>query len=314
MAKQTATHNRTNRTERNRSRKREARFYHAMLAVPVLLLFIYHFLPVPAGILMAFENFQPGKGFFGSQFVGFRNFRKLFLLPDTLPALRNTLVIAVEKIVCNIVFPVTFALLLNEVRVKWVKRAVQTITYLPYFLSTVVVCGFITNIVASDGLINQILKTVGMEPVTFLMEPQWFRPIYVISELWQGCGWGSIIYLAALAGVDQQLYEAASIDGASKLQQLIHISLPGIVSVISVQFLLTVGRILSIGYEKIILLYNGSTYKTADVISTYVYRRGLIEANYSYGAAVSIFQSVIALFLVVMANKAAKKVGQTSLW
>ena len=146
------------------------------------------------------------------------------------------------------------------------------------------------------------------------MEPGWFRPIYVISELWQGCGWGSIIYLAALSGVDQQLYEAAAIDGANKLKQLWHISLPGIAPVISIQFLLTVGRLLTVGYEKIILLYNGATYETADVISTYVYRRGLIEANYSYGAAVSIFQAVIALILVVSANRAARKIGQTSLW
>ena len=146
------------------------------------------------------------------------------------------------------------------------------------------------------------------------MEPGWFRPVYVISEIWQHCGWGSIIYLAALAGVDSQLYEAASIDGASKWKQLLHVSLPGIAPVISIQLLLTVGKLLTVGYEKILLLYTGATYETADVISTYVYRRGLMEANYSYGSAVSIFQAVVALVLVVSANKAARKVGQTSLW
>ena len=146
------------------------------------------------------------------------------------------------------------------------------------------------------------------------MEPGWVRPVYVISEIWQHCGWGSIIYLAALAGVDSQLYEAASIDGASKWKQLLHVSLPGIAPVISIQLLLTVGKLLTVGYEKILLLYTGATYETADVISTYVYRRGLMEANYSYGSAVSIFQAVVALVLVVSANKAARKVGQTSLW
>lgn len=146
------------------------------------------------------------------------------------------------------------------------------------------------------------------------MEPGWFRPIYVISEIWQQCGWGSIIYLAALAGVDSQLYEAAAIDGAGKWKQLIHVSIPGIAPVISIQLLLTVGKLLTVGYEKILLLYTGATYSTADVISTYVYRRGLMEANYSYGSAVSIFQAVMALILVVLANKAARKVGQTSLW
>ena len=146
------------------------------------------------------------------------------------------------------------------------------------------------------------------------MEPGWFRPVYVISEIWQQCGWGSIIYLAALAGVDSQLYEAADIDGAGKWKQLIHVSIPGIAPVISIQLLLTVGKLLTVGYEKILLLYTGATYSTADVISTYVYRRGLMEANYSYGSAVSIFQAVMALILVVLANKAARKVGQTSLW
>ena len=146
------------------------------------------------------------------------------------------------------------------------------------------------------------------------MEPGWFRPIYVISEIWQQCGWGSIIYLAALAGVDSQLYEAAAIDGAGKWKQLIHVSIPGIGAVISIQLLLTVGKLLTVGYEKILLLYTGATYSTADVISTYVYRRGLMEANYSYGSAVSIFQAVMALILVVLANKAARKVGQTRLW
>lgn len=146
------------------------------------------------------------------------------------------------------------------------------------------------------------------------MEPGWFRPVYVISEIWQQCGWGSIIYLAALAGVDSQLYEAAAIDGAGKWKQLIHVSIPGIAPVISIQLLLTVGKLLTVGYEKILLLYTGATYSTADVISTYVYRRGLMEANYSYGSAVSIFQAVMALILVVLANKAARKVGQTSLW
>ncbi len=292
---------------------KRSRWLYLMFALPFLYFIVFKY-GAMAWLVIAFEDFNAFKGVFHSKLVGLKWFKTFISDPYFWNIVKNTIVLNLWNIVICFPAPILLALLVNEVKNKAFKKFTQTVSYLPYFLSTVVVCGFITNIVASDGLINQILKTVGMEPVTFLMEPQWFRPIYVISELWQGCGWGSIIYLAALAGVDQQLYEAASIDGASKLQQLIHISLPGIVSVISVQFLLTVGRILSIGYEKIILLYNGSTYKTADVISTYVYRRGLIEANYSYGAAVSIFQSVIALFLVVMANKAAKKVGQTSLW
>lgn len=289
------------------------RWLYLMFALPFLYFVIFKY-GAMAWLVIAFEDFNAFKGVFASKWVGLKWFRAFIQDPYFWNIVKNTIVLNLWNIVICFPAPILLALLINEVKNKAFKKFTQTVSYLPYFLSTVVVCGFITNIVASDGLINQILKALGMETVTFLMEPEWFRPIYVISELWQGCGWGSIIYLAALAGVDQQLYEAASIDGASKLQQLFHISLPGIVSVISIQFLLTIGRILSIGYEKIILLYNGATYKTADVISTYVYRRGLIEANYSYGAAVSIFQSVIALLLVVMANKAAKKVGQTSLW
>ena len=181
----------------------------------------------------------------------------------------------------------------------------QTISYMPYFLSTVVVCGFITTILSNDGLINQVVSSLGLEKVQFLMEPGWFRPIYVISEIWQQCGWGSIIYLAALAGVDSQLYEAAAIDGAGKWKQLIHVTMPAIAPTIIVMLILRMGTLMSLGYEKTILLYNPSTY---------VYRRGLMEANYSYGSAVSIFQAVMALILVVLANKAARKVGQTSLW
>ncbi len=292
---------------------KRSRWLYLMFALPFLYFVIFKY-GAMAWLVIAFEDFNAFKGVFASKWVGLKWFRAFIQDPYFWNIVKNTIVLNLWNIVICFPAPILLALLINEVKNKAFKKFTQTVSYLPYFLSTVVVCGFITNIVASDGLINQILKALGMETVTFLMEPEWFRPIYVISELWQGCGWGSIIYLAALAGVDQQLYEAASIDGASKLQQLFHISLPGIVSVISIQFLLTIGRILSIGYEKIILLYNGATYKTADVISTYVYRRGLIEANYSYGAAVSIFQSVIALLLVVMANKAAKKVGQTSLW
>ena len=292
---------------------KQSRWLYLMFALPFLYFIVFKY-GAMAWLVIAFEDFNAFKGVFNSKWVGLKWFQAFIKDPYFWNIVKNTIVLNLWNIIICFPAPILLALMINEVKNKAFKKFTQTVSYLPYFLSTVVVCGFITNIVATDGLINQVLKALGMNTVTFLMEPGWFRPIYVMSELWQGCGWGSIIFLAPRAGVDQQLYEAASIDGASKFQQLIHISLPGIASVISIQFLLTIGRILSIGYEKIILLYNGATYETADVISTYVYRRGLIEANYSYGAAVSIFQSVIALFLVVMANRAARKIGQTSLW
>ncbi|MDO5424400.1 MAG: ABC transporter permease subunit [Eubacteriales bacterium] len=246
--------------------------------------------------------------------MGLKYFKQFISDPWFWRILKNTIVLNLWMLVLYFPTPIILALVLNELKNKWFKKAAQTISYMPYFLSTVVVCGFITTILQNDGLVNQMLTALGLEKIQFLMEPGWFRPIYVISEIWQQCGWGSIIYLSALAGVDSQLYEAAAIDGASKWKQLIHVSLPGIAPVISIQFLLTVGKLLTVGYEKILLLYTGATYETADVISTYVYRRGLMEANYSYGSAVSIFQAVFALILVVWANKMAQKMGQTSLW
>lgn len=285
-----------------------------LMVLPVILFYVlFHYKPM-YGALIAFQDYNPRLGFSGSEWVGFDQFNRFFTSPYFGRLVKNTLLLSVYGILFGFPAPIILALLLNELRAKRFKKTVQTITYLPHFISLVVVTGIIKDFTQSTGLINDIIVMFGGERSSLIQNPALYRTIYIVSDIWQGIGWGSIIYLSALSGVDQQLYEAASIDGASKLQQLFHISLPGIVSVISIQFLLTIGRILSIGYEKIILLYNGATYETADVISTYVYRRGLIEANYSYGAAVSIFQSVIALFLVVMANKAAKKVGQTSLW
>lgn len=292
---------------------RQSKWLYLMFLLPFVYFIVFKY-GAMAWLVIAFENFNAFKGVFASDWVGLKWFRTFVSDPYFWNIVKNTIVLNLWMLVFCFPAPILLALMINEVKNKWFQKFTQTVSYLPYFLSTVVVCGFITNIVASDGLVNQILNMLGLEKISFLMEPQWFRPIYVISELWQSCGWGSIIYLAALAGVDQQLYEAAAIDGANKLRQLWHISLPGIASVISIQFLLTVGRLLTVGYEKIILLYNGATYETADVISTYVYRRGLIEANYSYGAAVSIFQAVIALILVITANRAARKIGQTSLW
>lgn len=294
-------------------RVRQSKWLYLMFLLPFVYFIVFKY-GAMAWLVIAFENFNAFKGVFASDWVGLKWFKTFVSDPYFWNIVKNTIVLNLWMLVFCFPAPILLALMINEVKNKWFQKFTQTVSYLPYFLSTVVVCGFITNIVASDGLVNQILNMLGLEKISFLMEPQWFRPIYVISELWQNCGWGSIIYLAALAGVDQQLYEAAAIDGANKWRQLWHISIPGIASVISIQFLLTVGRLLTVGYEKIILLYNGATYETADVISTYVYRRGLIEANYSYGAAVSIFQAVIALILVITANRAARKIGQTSLW
>ena len=281
-----------------------SRYLYLLFALPLLYFIVFKY-GAMAWLSIAFFDYNAFLGFAGSKCVEIKYFKQFIM---------DTVVLNLWMLVLYFPTPIILALLINEVKNKHFKKMAQTISYMPYFLSTVVVCGFITTILSNDGLINQVVSSLGLEKVQFLMEPGWFRPVYVISEIWQQCGWGSIIYLAALAGVDSQLYEAAAIDGAGKWKQLIHVSIPGIAPVISIQLLLTVGKLLTVGYEKILLLYTGATYSTADVISTYVYRRRLMEANYSYGSAVSIFQAVMALILVVLANKAARKVGQTSLW
>lgn len=291
----------------------ESRYLYLLLALPVIYFVIFKY-GAMMWLTIAFKKYNAIQGIWGSKWVGFKQFEKFITDPYFWNVVKNTVVLNLEMLLCYFPAPIILALMINEVKRKRFQKFTQSITYLPYFLSTVIVCGFIKDITASDGLINMLRGLFGAESIPFMSEAQYFRTIYILSELWQQTGWGSIIYLAALTGVDSQLYEAASIDGASKWRQLISISLPSIAPVISIQFLLTVGRLLNVGYEKIILLYNGSTYATADVISSYVYRRGLIQADYSYGAAVSIFQAVVALVLVVVANKTADKIGQTSLW
>lgn len=289
------------------------RYLYLMFALPFVYFLIFRYGAI-VWLGIAFKNFNAHAGFFKSKWVGLKYFKMFLEDPYFYQIVKNTLMISLCCLIFYFPVPIILALLINEVHNKLAKKFVQTITYLPYFISTVVVCSLVVNIFATDGLINHIVTSFGGTAKTFMSDPAWFRPIYVLTEIWQLAGWGSIIYLAALAGVDQQLYEAAAIDGATRWKQVIHVSIPGIAPIISIQFLLTVGRMLTVGYEKILLLYTGSTYSTADVISTYVYRRGLINANYSYGAAISIFQAVLSLIMIFAANKAADKIGATSLW
>ena len=256
------------------------------------------------------------EGLWGSEWVGLKHFIDFFKMPDFWKLLRNTLLISLYSLIFSFPVPILLALMINEVGNKFFKKTVQSITYLPHFFSTVIICGMLVDFLTTDGMINRIITAFGGEPISFLTDPRWFRTIYIASGIWQGAGWGSIMYLAALNSVDTQLYESAVIDGASKVQQAWYISLPAILPIISVQLLLNIGSMLSVGYEKIILLYNGATYETADVISTYVYRRGLQGADYGYGTAVSLFQSVVSLILVVVANRFANKVseGEGALW
>jgi putative aldouronate transport system permease protein len=291
----------------------QGKYLYAMLLLPAIYFIVFKYGSM-FGLLIAFQNYNFVKGVFESEWVGLYHFRDFMSDPYFWILVRNTVLLNVFMILFYFPTPILLALILNEARIKVFKKLAQTVSYLPHFLSTVVVCGMVINFLSNEGMINRLLGLVGLEPVSFLMDADWFRTIYISSEIWQGIGWGSIIYLAALTSIDPQQYEAATIDGANRLQQIRHITLPGIAPVITVMFLLNLGNIMSIGYEKILLLYTGPTYETADVISTYVYRRGLLGNDFSYATAVELFQSLIALGLVVMANRFARKVSDTSLW
>lgn len=302
--------------------RQDTMMFHLMLLIPVILLFIYNILPIPAGILMAFQNFQPGKGFLGSKFVGLKNFRKLLLLPDTMPALMNTLSIAVWKIAGNLVTAIIFALLLNEIRTKWFKRTVQTITYLPYFLSWVILSGILIKFLSpgstasSMGFLNTLLIQMGIikEPIYFLGTNETFRGTIIVSDIWKNFGYNSIVYLAALTGIDPTLYEAASVDGAGRWKQTIHITIPGIAPFIALMTILSIGNVLNAGFDQIFNLYSPAVYETGDIIDTLVYRLGLVNAQYSLSAAVGLLKSIASCILVLLGYWLADKWAGYRVW
>ncbi|MBO5070251.1 MAG: sugar ABC transporter permease [Roseburia sp.] len=285
-----------------------------LMVLPVLLFYIcFHYKPM-YGALMAFFDYRPAKKLFECDFVGLENFIRFFESPYFGRVVRNTLAISIGSLIIGFPAPIILALMLNEVRNMKFKRITQTLTYLPHFISTIVVCGMIIQFSLSDGLFNNIIAFFGGERQALLQNPSLYRPIYIFSGIWQGVGWGSILYLAALSGVDTQLYEAAMIDGAGKWRQVIHVTLPGIMPTIIIQLILNIGSLMSVGYEKTLNLYNESIYETADIISTYVYRMGIGGQDWSYSAAVGLFNSVINCILLVVANKMSKKLTETGLW
>ena len=288
--------------------------YVYLMILPVIAFFIiFSYWPM-YGVIIAFKDYSPGKGIWGSNWVGLKNFKDFFSSYYVGRLIRNTILINIYDLIWGFPAPIILALLINEVNNKLFKRTIQTISYLPHFISLVVVCGIIIDFTASDGLITTILSYFGIKPTNLLMRPELFRTIYISSGIWQGVGWGSIIYLAALSGIDPNLYEAATIDGAGRWKQALHVTLPGIAPTIIILFILRLGSMMSVGYEKIILLYNSTTYETADVISSFVYRKGLQESNYSYSTAVGLFNSIINFMLIIIANTISRKVSETSLW
>ncbi|MFD0869445.1 ABC transporter permease [Paenibacillus residui] len=291
------------------------RYLYLMLLPVILYFIIFEYKPM-YGAIIAFKDFNPYQGIWDSPWAGFKHFQRFFESYYFWRLLKNTFLMSFYSLI--VIFPasITFALLLNEIRIKAFKSVVQTISYLPHFISLIVICGMIIDFTKPDGIINGLLQAIGViqEPIQFLILPEWFRTIYVGSGLWQSVGWNSIIYLAALSGINPSLYEAAVVDGAGRWKQLIHITIPGIMPTVLILLILNVGTLLNVGWDKIILLYNPATYDTADVISTFVYRRGIMEADYSFSAAVGLFNSVINFSLLVIANRISRKTTESSLW
>lgn len=280
----------------------------------LLYYFIFAYLPI-GGNLMAFQKYSVTKGIWGSKWVGLENFKSFLSSYNFWILMRNTVVISLYNLAVTFPAPIILALLLNEVKNTKFKKLVQTITYMPHFISAVVICSMVLIFLSSEGLFNNIRNLLGAEAIAFMAHAKYFRTIYVLMNLWQSVGWGSIIYIAAIAGIDQELYEAAYIDGAGRWKQALHVTLPGISETILILLIMRVGQILSVGYEKILLLYNPAVYETADVISTYVYRRTLLEGgNYGYTTAISMFNSIINLILLVSANKISRKISGKGLW
>ncbi len=284
-----------------------------LMALPFLAYFIiFHYIPM-GGVLMAFQDFSIKKGIFGSRWVGMQQFETFFNSYFT-RTLTNTLLISFYGLLFSFPFPIIFALCLNEVRNKHFKKITQTISYLPYFISVVVVVAILTDFSKANGVLTQMAAALGDDGGALISRPEWFRTLYIGSNMWQHLGYNSIIFISALASIDPELYEAAVIDGAGRWKQTLYITLPGIVSTIVVLLILRLGQIMSVGYEKIILMYGPATYETADVISSYMYRVGIQDSNYSYSTAINLFNSVINFIILFVANAFSRKISETSLW
>lgn len=280
--------------------------YRLLLLPGIIMLFVFAIIPM-FGIVIAFQNYVPARGFLRSEWVGLDNFKLLFMLPDSMQVLKNTLSLAVSKMVLGTVIPIVFALMLNEVTQTRLKKVIQTSVYLPYFLSWVLLGSIFLSMLQLDGVVNYIIKLFGGDPVMFMASNKWAPAIMVVTDVWKNFGYGSIIYLAALSGVDMELYEAAALDGADRLRQIWHITLPGIAPTIVLVATLNLGNVLNAGFDQIFNMYNALIYESVDIIDTFVYRIGLVDLNFSLSTAVGLLKSVVSFVLIVISYWLAKK-------
>ena len=289
--------------------------YYAMMLVPILYYLVFRYVPM-LGNIIAFRRYRAGHSIFGDEWSGLKYFRQFIGDLTFWRAFRNTLSLNITYLLFRFPLTLLFALLLNEIRTHYAKKFVQTVSYLPHFISMIIVTGMIHELVSMTGPIKAVLKIFGQEPVSFISSPEWFTPIFVISGVWQNLGWGTILYLAAISGIDPSLYEAAEVDGANHFQRVWHVTIPCIMPTIATLLILDIGSLIGSGaaFEKVFLLYNPMTYEKADIISTFVFRLGLGSGNYSYATAVGLFEGILNLILLTLANKASRKVTGASLW
>ena len=295
-------------------RLKKSRYLYLMIAPVVIWYIVFCYAPM-FGLVIAFKEYDMYEGIAKSPFIGLLQFKNFFSSIYFWRLIRNTFLISFYGLIFGFPAPIILALLFNELKDGRFKKVTQTISYLPHFISTVIIVGMFTTFLAPEtGLINNIIELLGGQRIYFLSEPRYFRSLYIILDIWRSVGWGSIIYLAALSNVETELYEACVIDGGGYWRQLFHITLPGIAPTVVIMLILRIGQLMTVGYETIILMYSPSTYETGDVISTYVYRVGLIDSNYSFSSAVGMFNSIISMTLLVCANSISKRFGETSLW
>ena len=284
------------------------------LAIPIVLFYLIFHYKTMYGAVIAFYNYRPAKGISGSAFVGLDHFVSYFTGPFFWRTLKNTLAISLYNLVFGFTAPIILALMFNEVGNMVFKKVSQTISYLPYFISTVVIVGLVKDFCSVDGVINGIREFFGLNAVSFMTDPKYFRTIFIASNIWQGLGWGTIVYLAALSGVDPQLHEAATLDGANRWQRIRYVSWPAIVPTTTIMLILESGKIISSDFTKVLLLYNESTYETADIIGTYVYREGILGGKFEYTTAIGLLTSLFSFIFLITANFLSKKISDNSLW
>ncbi|MCE5343300.1 MAG: ABC transporter permease subunit [Eubacteriales bacterium] len=304
---------RPNAFQRWRKNIVRCKYLYLMILLPLAWLLLFKYGPM-YGMQVAFRNFRVRKGIWGSDWVGLKYFQQYLSDPGFWKIARNTIVLGFYQVVFYFPIPIIFALLMNEMRSKGAQRLEQNISYLPHFISVVVIASMTISFLAKDGLINQMIVSLGGTAYTYMQNPNYFRFIYISTDIWQEMGWSAIIYTAALTNVDTQLYDAAVVDGAGRLQQTLHITIPAILPTIAIMFIMKMGGILNLSFEKTLLLQNALTYDTSDIISTYVYRKGLSGSQFSYSTAVDMFSTIINLIFLLTTNMLCRKFGDTSLW